>query len=97
MSSEASVMRCKVRVGEVLHAKNPDGSTSSERVKLYAASSGSEENKQWSKFTPVANFELYINNPAAFGKLSSGHEFYVDFTPVKSAAQAESSTPLGFR
>jgi len=80
---EGSMLRCKVRVAEVLHQKNADGSTQQERVKLSAVYDGSEDNKQWSKWTPCANLEIWINNPDAFGKLSSGHEFYVDFTPAQ--------------
>jgi hypothetical protein len=89
MTMEGSVLRCKVRVSEVLHQKKSDGSTEQERVKLSAVYDGSEENKQWSKWTPYALFELSISNPHAFGKLSSGHEFYIDFTPASNApAQA---------
>lgn len=77
------VLRCKLRVVEVLHQKKEDGSTSQERVKLSAVYSGSDENKTFSKYTPQANLDIYIDNPSAFGKLSSGHEFYVDFTPAQ--------------
>jgi hypothetical protein len=72
-----------MRVTEVLHCKEPDGTTNQERVKL-AAVYGPEgsENRQWSKWTPSANLEIYINNPEAFNKLSAGHEFFVDFTPA---------------
>jgi hypothetical protein len=80
------VLRAKMRVGEVLHSKNADGTTDQERVKLHAVTSGSAENKEFSKWTPAATFEIYISNPEAFGKLSSGHEFYVDFTPAPKDA-----------
>ena len=77
-------LRCKMRVSEVLHVKNSKGETEQERVNLMAVYSNDpdSENAQWSKWTPSANFEIYINNPEAFGKLGSGHEFYVDFTPA---------------
>lgn len=74
------IIRCKMRVAEVLHRKESDGSTSQEVVKLHAVMANTPENKEWSRWTPSANFEIYINNPAAMGKLSSGHEFFVDFT-----------------
>jgi hypothetical protein len=77
-----SVMRCKMRVTEVLHVKAPTGAIESERVKLSAVTNGNAENKQWSKWTPSAEFSIIINNPGAFNCLSSGHEFYVDFTPA---------------
>jgi len=84
---ENTVLRCKMRVTEVLHVKDSDGSTNQERVKLVAVTGyntgDTDENKQWSKWTPCADFSITINNPDAFGKLSSGHEFYVDFTPAK--------------
>lgn len=77
------VLRAKVRVVRVVHVKQSDGSTEQEEVQLQAVTSDTPENKQWSRWTPSAQFALTINNPAAYGKLSSGHEFYVDFTPVK--------------
>lgn len=85
-----SILRCKVRVSEVLDRKNADGSTATEIVKLAAVygTSDDDENKQWSKWTPQANFEIHINNPDAMGQLSNGHEFYVDFIP---AAEKEES------
>lgn len=83
------MLRCKMRVTEVAAIKDTDGSISSERVKL-AAVYGPEgtDNAQWSKWTPCANFDITINNPEAFNKLSSGHEFYVDFTPVDGPKQS---------
>ncbi len=81
----SAVLRAKLRVSEVLHRKNPDGTTGSEEVKLQAVYSDDpeSENKQWSTWTPSANFSMEINNPSAFGKLASGHEFYVDFIPCE--------------
>lgn len=75
------IMRCKCRVSKVIHQKEADGSTSYETVELQAVYGDTEENKKWSKYTPSANFSITISNPDAMGRLSSGHEFYVDFTP----------------
>lgn len=78
-----AVLRCKMRVSEVLLAKGTDGQINQERVKLFAVAGGEgTENGQWSKWTPSASFEIFINNHAGFGKLSNGHEFYVDFIPA---------------
>ena len=78
-----SMLRCKMRVREVTHLKNPDGTTQQEHVKLSAVYGGEgSENEQWTKWTPFADFTIHISNPQAFNRLSSGHEFYVDFTPV---------------
>jgi hypothetical protein len=76
-----------MKVTEVLLSKADDGSVDQERVKLYAVYGGTEENKQWAKYTPSATFEIYINNPAAMNKLSKGHEFYVDFTPCEAGSK----------
>lgn len=87
MATNGAILRCKMRVAEVVHTIEPDGSTNQERVKLQAVY-GNEgtENGQWSKWTPYAMFEITINNRAAFNQLSKGHEFWVDFTPVPSVA-----------
>ena len=77
-----SILRCKMRVSEVTRTINPDGSVDQERVKLAAVyGEVGSKNAEWSKWTPSAEFSIFINNPLAFGKLSKGHEFYVDFTP----------------
>lgn len=83
------VLRAKMRVAQVAAIKNADGSTSQEQVNLQAMY-GNEgtDNAQWSKWTPSASFDITINNPDAFGKLSSGHEYYVDFTPAEKAVAA---------
>lgn len=81
-----SVVRCKMRVTEVVHSLDSKGTVEQERVKLSAVyGQGDTENATWAKYTPSANFEIYINNPDAMNKLSKGGEFYVDFTPVKPA------------
>ena len=81
----SAVLRAKLRVSEVLHRINADGTTASEEVKLQAVYSDDpeSENKKWSTWTPSASFSMTINNPDAFGKLSQGHEFYVDFIPAE--------------
>ena len=72
-----------MRVESLLYSKNPDGSTGSELVKLRAVYGDSPENKEWSKFTPSGELSITITNPDAYGKLSNGHEFYIDFTPAE--------------
>ena len=73
-----------MRVAEVLNQINGEGQIESQRVKLVAVyGPEGSENAQWAKYTPSANFEIHINNPAAMSGLVSGHEYFVDFTPVK--------------
>lgn len=88
-----AVLRAKLRVSEVTRAIDGDGNTSSETVKLIAVYSDDpdSENKQWSTWTPSAQFSMQINNPNAFGKLSNGHEFYVDFIPAEEKAETASA------
>ena len=76
-------MRCKMRVIKVAQVKNADGTIDCEEVQLTAVYNDSPENKEWSKWTPSASFTIQINNPSAFNKLSSGHEYFVDFTPAQ--------------
>jgi hypothetical protein len=77
------VLRVKMRVAEVLHSKDADGSVLQERVKLIAVYAEKGANAEWSRVVPSANFEIYIQQPSAMKKLSRGNEFWVDFTPVK--------------
>lgn len=85
-----ATLRAKLRVSSVMQSKNADGTIGFEVVKLSAVYSDDpeSENKQWSTWTPSATFEMQINNPNAFGKLSNGHEFYVDFIPVETTEAA---------
>lgn len=45
---------------------------------------GMDEDNTFAKFSPTANFEINIANPALFGKFEVGQKFYVDFTPADS-------------
>lgn len=83
MSQEA-VLRCKLRVTQVTHYLNADGEVDSENIKMSAVYAKEGENAHWSKWTPSASFDITINNPEAFGKLTKDHEFYVDFIPAGS-------------
>lgn len=76
-------MRCKLRVNWVKQSKAADGSIENEQVNLTAVyGEKGTANAQWSKYTPSANFEITISNPAAFNILSKGHEYFVDFVPA---------------
>lgn len=43
---------------------------------------GSDENNTFAKWTPTAELDMGITNPALIGKFTVGQEFYLDFTPV---------------
>ncbi len=44
---------------------------------------GSDEDNSYAKWSPSAEFEIYIANPNLFGKFKIGQKFYVDFTEVQ--------------
>lgn len=44
---------------------------------------GSDEDNTFAKFSPSASCEIYVANPALFGKFEPGQKFYVDFTPAE--------------
>lgn len=84
VESMEPVLRAKMRVESVSRSINEDGSVGNEQVKLRAVyGPEGSPNGEWSKWTPSASFDITINNPAAHGALSKGHEFYVDFTPAE--------------
>jgi hypothetical protein len=79
-----AILRAKMRVDKVTRSMNEKGQVDHEQVKLTAVyGPEGSENAEWSKWTPAADFNITINNPEAFGQLSKGHEFYVDFIPVE--------------
>lgn len=76
-----SNIRCKMKVENVEVVKSDD-TIKYERIALSAVTSGSKENKEFSKFTPFAKFDIQIDNPNAFGKLLMNQEYYIDLIPV---------------
>jgi hypothetical protein len=85
-----TVMRAKLRVGHVWENHDNDGKVVSEQLTFNAVSrsdqypeDGSDENNTFSRFSPSATFQIYVANPALFGKFTIGEEYYVDFTKVE--------------
>jgi hypothetical protein len=54
-----------------------------EIVHFFAACGGSDENKQFSKFTPSLSLAITIDNPGAQNVFAPCAEYYLDFIPVK--------------
>lgn len=78
------VMRAKLKIVSVVAG---DGY---EQLKLTAVykdgaypADGSDEDNSFAMWTPTANLEMTINNPALHGKFKAGKKFYVDFTEVE--------------
>lgn len=68
------MVRAKFQVYEV--AKTLSG----HKVVLQPVTSGSEENKEFFKWTPSGKIELYCINDKAVEQFEVGKEYYVDFT-----------------
>lgn len=51
-------------------------------VKMRPVNGNSEENKDFWKYTPSGNLEMFVNNPKAQEFFVAGAEYYIDFTPV---------------
>lgn len=78
------MLRAKFRVDSITYHKASDGQTEQEQIRLTAVYSDDpeSENAKWSRWTPSGVLEMTITNPDAFGKVSNGHEFFVDLTPA---------------
>lgn len=71
------MVRAKFKVDFItIHAE-------SREVKMSAVTSGSEENKSFSKWTPTASLSMNISNPECFDKFEVGKEYYIDFTKAE--------------
>jgi hypothetical protein len=81
-------MRARFNVISVDRVVGHDGVVSAERVKFGPVcppsfdKDGLHEDSTFSRYTPQASCELYINNPALHGTYVPGQKFYVDFTPT---------------
>ena len=53
-------------------------------VHFQAVTSGSEENKSFSRWTPAANLNMVISNETPAAEVfKQGKEYYLDFTEVE--------------
>lgn len=71
------MVRAKFRVQQVAPSNNTDEYYN---ITLYAVTSGSEENKEFFKWTPSGQITINTVNPAAAAQFKEGDELYVDFT-----------------
>lgn len=85
-----ATMRCKLRLNQVIENKSDDGVKHSEKLRFSAVAKkegygedGLDENNTFAKWSPSASFEIDVHNPALFGKLVEGEEYYVDFTKAE--------------
>ncbi|MFT0167504.1 hypothetical protein ACLKMY_00550 [Paraburkholderia mimosarum] len=89
-----TTMRAKMLVMSVSANTGTDGEgksvTVSEQLRLaavgpnraYNEDGTGDEDNTFSRWTPCANLDITIQNPALFGQFKYGDKFYVDFTPA---------------
>lgn len=88
-------MRAKVYVSSVVEnfgqpaEEGAPGNKLSEKLRFNAVSkkegydaTGDDENNTFAKWSPSAEFEITVANPALWGKFKEGNEYYVDFSLV---------------
>jgi hypothetical protein len=74
-------MRCKVSCSSITPAgKTPEDGYYMSFSPVYT---GSEENKDFFKWTPGGTVQFNVMNVAAASKFEQGKEYYLDFTPAK--------------
>jgi hypothetical protein len=71
------MVRAKFKVSSIT---NYEGGTTG--IVLSPVSCGSEENKQFWKYTPNGKIELSTINTEAVKQFEVGKEYYIDFTPA---------------
>ena len=49
----------------------------------------SDENEQWSKWTPSGQIDISITNPDAFNQFKVGKEYHVDFNEVPATNEKD--------
>ncbi|MFA6917001.1 MAG: hypothetical protein WC222_11430 [Parachlamydiales bacterium] len=73
-----------VRAKFVCYGIKDNPSSESKTVTFGAVTSGSEENKSFSKYTPSGSIDMVISyDTPASNAFEQGKEYYVDFTPVE--------------
>lgn len=71
-------MRAKFRLNSITDHGNQ------KQLKFAAVTSGSDENKDWAKYTPCGSIEMSVDNLAAVEGMKPGDEFYLVFTKAGS-------------
>lgn len=74
-------IRAKFYVGEkITRASGNKDSTSTQVIKLFPVTHGSEENELFYRYTPYGSIELGLLNEETGKKFELGKEYYIDFT-----------------
>lgn len=79
-----SIMRAKMRVTRVRREEAYEELHFSAVCKADGyPEGGSDENNTFAKFTPTADLQMTVTNPAMVGKIGIGEEYYLDFTKAE--------------
>jgi hypothetical protein len=84
------MMRAKMLVKNVKITRNDANEVTSEELFMMPVGprgsyppDGSDENNSYARWSPSGDLRLVVANPALFGKIQEGQEFYLDFTAIK--------------
>jgi hypothetical protein len=78
------MIRAKFKVSRIAKVDVGNGNWQ-EEVSMQPVYGTSDENKQWSKFTPSGELKMNITAEGAVGQFELGKEYFIDFTPAASA------------
>lgn len=67
---------------------SPNTEENGKTVKLETVIAGSDENKDFFRWTPSGQISFACVNPKACEQFEVGKEYYVDFTPVVSKPES---------
>lgn len=81
MSVRAKFKVTKIEITSTDETKQEIGT-----VHLSPVTSGSKENESFYKWTPSGGMTLGTINPDALKQFKVGQEYYIDFTPIETAA-----------
>jgi hypothetical protein len=97
-----TAMRAKMQVGFVQqHFHGQDGAKSQETLSMHAVcaksypADGTDEDNTFARWSPGANLQINVANPALWDKFKVGDKFYVDFTPADRETQTIAAADVG--
>jgi hypothetical protein len=77
------MVRAKFYVSTLTKQKMGQGSETGTLVKLNPVVTGSDENKEFYRYTPSGSIEIGILNEKTAEMFEIGKEYYIDFTPAE--------------
>lgn len=75
-------LRLKMSISSVKRLADQSGAITAEEITAYCVTSGSDANKEWSKWTPYGELKFTVTNPEAFGQCLPGQFVHLTMTPA---------------